>query len=255
MKPTFRDHFSSAAPDYARFRPGYPPELFAWIASESPSLEWAWDAATGSGQAARGLADHFARVVATDASRAQLASAAAHPRVHYVRSQAEASGLASSIAGAVVAAQAVHWFDRPAFFGEAARVGRPGALVAVWTYWTLRIDEGIDRALDRFYADVVGPYWPPERRLVERQYVDIEMPFEPVTAPPLSMALPMTVESLAGFIGTWSATQRYREATGTDPVPDFIASIARLWGDARERLAEWPIAIRAGRAGRAGRVV
>lgn len=247
MKPTFRDHFSSAAPDYARFRPGYPPELFAWIASESSSLEWAWDAATGSGQAARGLAGHFARVVATDASRAQLASAAAHPNVHYVRSQAEASGLAASLAGAVVAAQAVHWFDRPAFFTEAARVGRPGALVAVWTYWTLRIDDEIDAALARFYDEVVGPYWPPERRLVERQYADIEMPFAPVAAPPLSMALPMTMESLEGYIGTWSATQRYREATGTDPVPAFIASIAPLWGGADERLTAWPIAIRAGR--------
>lgn len=247
MTPTFRDHFSSAAPDYARFRPGYPPELFAWIASESPSLEWAWDAATGSGQAARGLADHFARVVATDASRAQLASAGAHSSVLYVRSQAEASGLAASVAGAVVAAQALHWFDIPAFFAEAARVGRPGALVAVWTYWTLRVDADIDRALDRFYTGVVGPYWPPERRLVERQYAGVEMPFAPVTAPSLSMALPMTIASLAGYVGTWSATQRYRAATGTDPVPAFIASIAPLWGDADERTTAWPIAIRAGR--------
>ena len=251
MKATFRDHFSSAAPDYARFRPGYPPELFAWIAAESPSREWAWDAATGSGQAARGLADRFARVVATDASRAQLASAVSHRRVHYVRSQAEASGLASSVAGAVVAAQAVHWFDMPAFFAEAARVGQPGALIAVWTYWTLRIDGRIDRALERFYADVVGPYWPAERRLVERQYADIEMPFAGVDAPPLSMTLPMTLETLAGYIGTWSATQRYREATGMDPVPAFIASIAPLWGGEAERPTVWPIAIRAGRAGRA----
>lgn len=247
MEFAFRDHFSSAAPEYARFRPGYPLELFSWIAEESPSLDYAWDAATGSGQAAIGLAAHFDHVVATDASWAQLGAAGAHPRVRYVRSRAEMSGLRSSCAAAVVSAQAVHWFDMPAFFAEAARVGRPGALVAVWTYWTLGIGEAIDRALERFYAGVVGPYWPPERRLVERRYVDIEMPFAPVAAPALSMALPMTLASLAGYIGTWSATQRYRAATRTDPVPAFIGSIAPLWGGDAERVTDWPIAIRAGR--------
>lgn len=244
--PGFRDHFSSASPAYARFRPGYPDELFAWIAAESPSHVLAWDAATGTGQAALGLAGHFDRVVATDASDAQLASAPANPRVHYVRAKSEASGLAASIAGAVTVAQAVHWFDMPAFFAEAGRVGMSRALVAVWTYGTLEVDARVDDALGRFYHDVVGPYWPPERRLVERLYADVDLPFAPVPAPALAMRRPMTLDDLAGYLGTWSATLRYRAAAGVDPVPAFIASIAGVWGrDARETV--WPIAVRAGR--------
>jgi len=245
---TFRDHFSASSPQYARFRPGYPRALFEWIASEAPARGRAWDCATGTGQAALGLADDFAHVVATDASRAQLAAARRHPRVSYVRTTAEAPGLAAGCADVVVAAQAVHWFDMPAFFRAAASVARPGGLVAVWTYAALGISPPIDARIDAFYTGVVGPYWPPERRLVEREYRDIELPFAPVDAPALTLELPMTLDALAGYLGTWSATQRYREAEHRDPVPALIAELALLWGDpASARLTRWPLAIRAGR--------
>lgn len=245
---TFRDHFSSSSPGYARFRPGYPAVLFEWVARESPGRERAWDCGTGTGQAAAGLARYFNLVVATDASRAQLAEAARDPDVRYVRSNAEASGLAGHSMDAIVAAQAVHWFDRPAFFREAARVGRSGALIAVWTYWRLLITPEIDAIVDRFYSGVVGPFWPPERRLIERQYRDIELPFAPVEAPDVSIDVDMNLEAIAGYVGTWSSVQRYREARGADPVPLLIAELAPLWGDPeRVRPTRWPLAIRAGR--------
>jgi SAM-dependent methyltransferase len=244
---TFRDYFSASSPDYARFRPGYPRALYEWLAAESPRRERAWDCGTGSGQAAVGLAGAFSYVVATDASAAQLAAAAGHPRVGYVRSAAEASGLASGCADAIVAAQAVHWFDLPAFYEEVKRVGRPGGVVAVWTYWTLRISPEIDPLISAFYADVVGPYWPPERRLIERQYQDLDLPFAPLATPSLAMAVSMTLSDLAGYIGTWSSTQRYREAKGHDPVPALMASIEPVWGARDARATTWPLAIRAGR--------
>src|SRR5512132_3696424 len=93
--PGFRDHFSGAARLYAAFRPRYPEALFAALARAAPSVRLAWDCATGNGQAAVGLADHMTTVVATDASAAQLAEAARHPRVLYVRARAERSPLLS----------------------------------------------------------------------------------------------------------------------------------------------------------------
>lgn len=248
MASTFRDHFSSASPDYARFRPRYPRALFEWVAAESPARERVWDAATGSGQAAVALADDFALVVATDASAAQLASAAPHARVRYMRSTAEASGLADRSMDAITVAQAVHWFDRPAFFAEARRVARPGALIAVWTYGHPSAGPDVDALLTPFHRDVVGPYWPPERRIVDGMYRDLDLPFAPVTAPELLLETPMTLAALAGYIGTWSAVQRYREAEKRDPLPEFIASIAAIWGDpASVKTMRWPMAIRAGR--------
>ena len=248
MPLTFRDHFSAASPAYAQFRPRYPRALYDWIATEAPATALVWDCATGTGQAAIDLAAHFTHVVATDASRAQLAAAAAHPRVSYAQSRAEAAGLASGCADAVVAAQAVHWFDMPAFFREAGRVGRPGALVAVWTYGNLRLPPDLDALFVSFYDNVVGPYWPPERRLIERGYVDVPMPFTPVDAPVLTMDTSMTMAALEGYVGTWSATQRYREARGHDPVPVLRKALAGVWGDpASAKPAEWAMAIRAGR--------
>jgi SAM-dependent methyltransferase len=245
---TFRDHFSESSPDYARFRPSYPDALFDWMAAGSPALDRAWDCATGTGQAAAGLAARFIHVVATDASVAQLSEAARLPGISYVRSMAEASGLAAGSMDAIAIAQAVHWFDRPAFFAEAKRVARPGALVAAWTYWTLLISPEIDLRVAAFYSDVVGPFWPPERRLIERQYRDIEMPFTPVSAPDLAINLPMTLKDVAGYVGTWSSTMRYRKEKGTDPVPVLIDAIAPLWGNPDDvRETTWPLAIRAGR--------
>src|SRR5205085_2841298 len=112
----FRDHFASAATDYAAFRPRYPAALFAALAESAPGRHVAWDCATGSGQAAIGLAGHFEQVVATDASAAQLSAALAHPRVRYREAPADASGLPPRSVELVTVAQALHWLDRTSFY-------------------------------------------------------------------------------------------------------------------------------------------
>ena len=60
--------YSSYAREYAQSRPGYPTDLFDYLVSLVDRRDLAWDCATGSGQAALTLADHFERVVATDVS-------------------------------------------------------------------------------------------------------------------------------------------------------------------------------------------
>src|SRR6186713_2346792 len=75
--------FSTVAREYANFRPGYPPELFAWLARVSASRDSVWDCGCGSGQASVALAEHFQQVLATDVSPEQIAVAKPHPRVHY----------------------------------------------------------------------------------------------------------------------------------------------------------------------------
>src|SRR5437879_13002290 len=94
--PRFRDHFSGVAEDYAAFRPQYPPELFAALAAKTRHRDVAWDCATGSGQAAVGLAAHVARVVGSDGSPAQLAAARSHARDRYFCALEQASSLAAA---------------------------------------------------------------------------------------------------------------------------------------------------------------
>ena len=89
----FEDHFSDRAAQYAEYRPLYPEALFDFVAGLTPNHRVALDCGTGNGQAATGLANHFERVIATDASAQQIRNASTHPRIEYRVAPAEASGL------------------------------------------------------------------------------------------------------------------------------------------------------------------
>jgi len=242
---SFRDHFSRAAADYATFRPHYPDALFDFLASRTAGRDLAWDCGTGSGQAALGLARHFNRVVATDASAAQIAYATPHSGVEYGVATAERSGLADRTVDLVTAAQALHWFDLAAFYAEARRVLVPGGVLAVWCYDLLETEPSVDRILRRFYSETVGPFWPPERRLVETGYRTVPFPFAEFPVPAFAMEHPMTLAQLGGYVRTWSATMRHVEARNHDPVDALLEEVAPYWGDTRT--TRWPLAVRAGR--------
>lgn len=248
MSQAFKDHFSRQAPDYARYRPNYPAELFAWLAGIAPSRGTAWDCGTGSGQAAAGLAAHFERVLATDPSRKQLEHAEPHPRVDYRVASAEVSLLDTASIDLITVAQAIHWFDLEKFYAEAKRVLKPCGVIAAWTYTLLDVEAGIDELLTNFYKDVVGPYWPPERRMVDDRYRSLPFPFEPVEPPAFEIRTEWSRDDLLGYLGTWSATQAYLKAKGVDPLVEFARCLAPMWPDAAARKTlRWPLHLRVGR--------
>ena len=246
--PAFPDHFSSAAPQYARHRPDYPADLFDYLAALAPDRRRAWDCATGSGQAAVGLARLFREVIATDASAQQISQARPDTRVRYRVAAAEDSGLEAGSVDLVTVAQALHWFDRPRFWREARRVLVRGGVIAVWCYDLMRTDEEVVAVIGHFYRDVVGPYWPPERVLTEKRYRTIDFPFAEETPPPFRMEKRWSLPDLVGYLGTWSAVRRYREALGQDPIGPVSEELARVWGPPdRPRRIFWDLALRVGR--------
>jgi SAM-dependent methyltransferase len=248
MSTAFKDHFSRQAPDYARYRPNYPAGLFAWLAGIAPAKGTAWDCGTGSGQAAVGLAAHFGHVIATDPSAKQLAHAQPHPKVEYRQAPAEASGLAEASIDLLTVAQAIHWFDLERFHAEARRVLKPGGVIAAWTYTLLDVEAGIDELLSDFYRNVVGPYWPPERRMVDDRYRSLPFPFDPLDAPAFEIRTEWSRDDLLGYLGTWSATQACLKAKGIDPLAEFSHRLALLWPDpAQQKVLRWPLHIRVGR--------
>lgn len=245
---TFKDHFSGHAARYVEARPHYPRELYAWLANRAPARALAWDAGCGNGQAACALAEHFDRVLATDPSAAQIEHARPHARVQYRVEPAEACSALDASVDLVTVAQALHWFDHARFNAEVRRVLVPGGLVAAWSYERLEVAPAIDAAIERLYVDTLGPYWPPERRHVEARYATIPFPFERVPVPDFAMRHDWTLEQLLGYLETWSALQRYRRATGTDPLPALRAELRPLWGDdAQARPLTWPLTAIAGR--------
>lgn len=244
----FHDHFSSVADSYARFRPRYPAALFTYLAGLAPGRGLAWDCATGNGQAAAGLAAHFERVIASDASAEQVARATPRAGVEYRVAPAEASGLDAASVDLVTVAQAVHWFDLPAFYAEVRRVLKPRGVLALSCYGLARFgDAALDAAIDRFYEETIGPYWPPQRRLIESGYRTLDFPFAEIAAEPFSIDAEFSLEDLGGYLRTWSGTQRYTAARGEDPVPALLDALAPRWGGAQRRPVFWPLSLRLGR--------
>jgi SAM-dependent methyltransferase len=243
----FKDHFSERSDEYAKYRPGYPPALFDWLATLTPTRELAWDVGTGSGQAAVGVARYFERVVASDAAEAQLRNAEPRERVAYRVMPAERTDLANASVDLVTVAQALHWFDFDRFYGEVRRVLKPSGAIVAWTYGLLRVTPAVDAVLRRHYVQNVGAYWPPERRYVDENYQTIPFPFTKLVAPGLPMKQRWRLDDMFGYLGTWSATKRYRQAHGREPTELIREPLARAWGTEGIREVEWPLYVIAGR--------
>jgi ubiquinone/menaquinone biosynthesis C-methylase UbiE len=243
---TFKDHFSKRADDYAKYRPRYPRELFEYLGSIAPSLHLAWDCGTGNGQAAVGLASVFDRVIATDASEKQIANAQPHERVEYRVATAEDSGLESAAVDLVTVTQALHWFELDRFYAEAKRVLTPNGVLAASAYLFAQIEPAIDAVLSRYYHDVVGPFWARERKLVEN-FTEIPFPFHEIDSPKFEMTAQWDLHALVGYLRTWSASQKFLDTTGTDPVEHVIDNLRAAWRDPDQtRKIIWPLVLRIG---------
>jgi SAM-dependent methyltransferase len=245
---SFHDYFSALAFGYARFRPRYPRGLFEFLATAAPRSERAWDGATGAGQAAVALAEFFDEVVAGDASAQQIANAEKHPRVAYFVATSEQTPLADRSIDLVTIAQALHWLDAGRFWSEVRRVARPRGIVAAWGYGLVGVSPEVDQVIGHLYRDVLGAYWPPERRLVETGYATIEFPFRELAAPKFEIAARWNLRELVGYLGTWSSVQKYVEQNGASPLAAIEAELAAAWGAPETvRPVRWPLFLRAGR--------
>ncbi|MGH8175433.1 MAG: class I SAM-dependent methyltransferase [Steroidobacter sp.] len=247
---SFKDHFSSHAAGYAAYRPTYPAALVDYLGDVAPAADLALDCGCGTGQLSVLLADRFARVVATDASAQQIANAQAHERVEYRTAAAEQSGLDRSIVDLVTVAQAAHWFALDRFYAEVRRVAKPNAVFALITYGVLHLDEsGPDSTLQNFYSNVVGDYWPPERRHVEAGYRSLPFPFEEFKSiPSFAIEVSWSLADLVGYVDTWSAVRAAEKALGRAPIETFHNELMQAWGDPQRRLAiTWPLSLRVGR--------
>jgi ubiquinone/menaquinone biosynthesis C-methylase UbiE len=241
----FKDHFSGVAEQYAKFRPVYPAGLYAWLLPLCENKDTAWDVGTGSGQVAVELSAHFKRVYASDASPEQIGHAARRENIEYGVYPAEASPLAAGSIDLVTAGQALHWFDFERFWQELRRVCKPGAIFACWTYRRNHFeDRGIMNVVDEFY-EMMEPYWPPERDLVENCYNDIPFPFPLLKEELFQMPYTFKANSLIAYYSTWSAVVAYKKKHGINPLSLFETRLREAWGNAEdERVSFFPLTIK-----------
>lgn len=192
------------------------------------------------------LAAHFDRVEATDASAEQIRAALPHDAVTYTAAPAESTPFADASFDLVTVGQALHWFDAERFFAEVIRVAAPGGILAAWCYETCTVSDAVDSIVGHLYEDLTGPFWPPERAIIERGYRDFELPGQEIDAPAFEMALEWDTPAMLGYLRTWSACRRYREQHATDPVDLVAEALEAAWGN-RSRTVRWPLRVRVSR--------
>ena len=244
----FEDHFSQQSEQYAQYRPHYPDEIYAYLASIAPGHSLAWDCGTGNGQAAIGLAKYFDKVHATDASAEQISLAYAHDKVDYRVEPAEHVLLNASSADLVTVAVAIHWFNFDEFYREVKRVLKPDGILAAWTYSLTEISPEIDQFIHQYYGEILGDYWPERIHYLEERYETIPFPFEEIVPPLFVMEINWNLIQFAGFLDSWSATQRYKAQKGYHPLEIIWPKLNGAWGDENvPRLIRWPLHFRIGR--------
>ena len=135
--PTQR--FTGRVEDYARYRPGYPPELLDLMRRECGLRQSAVvaDVGSGTGILARSFLENGNRVIMVEPNgeMRQAGERLLTGQGHFesVAGTAEATTLPGSSVDFIMAGQAFHWFDPEAARAEFARVLRPGGMVVlVW---------------------------------------------------------------------------------------------------------------------------
>ncbi|XP_024403115.1 uncharacterized protein [Physcomitrium patens] len=248
--------FSKQAREYALARAIYPKSLFSYLASLTPSHAVAWDVGTGSGQAAVQLADHYEKVVATDASKQQIQQAAQRPNITYAVTNPHLTeeevrtlvGDAETV-DLVVCAQALHWFDLDNFYGHVKRVlRRPGGIIAAWTYQTPSVSPAVDAVLHDFNEKVFQD-WAPQVRYIEEEYKSISFPFQPVVGSKLTTTGPFqfeatkqaTLNEYLTHLRSWSAVQKAIDS-GREVLNEQQQKLfADAWGDTPHRIVKWTL--------------
>lgn len=233
--------------DYARYRPTYPPALAEALAGCVPARDLALDIGCGNGQLSALLARYFRAVRGFDVSADQLANAPSHPNIVYKTSAAEAIDAPDGCADLIVAAQAAHWFDLPAFYKEARRLVRPGGAIALVTYGVFEVDGAASGRVMRLYWDEIHPFWPEGRENVENGYRDFDFPFEPVAMPALAIEREWEADHFINYCATWSAAKRAKAAGRGDILDAAREDLIHILGPRGAMKISWPITVRAGR--------
>ncbi|MEP1444261.1 MAG: class I SAM-dependent methyltransferase [Hyphomicrobiales bacterium] len=240
-------HFEDRGDAYAQYRPTYPAHLAQTLANSCPTKKLAIDVGCGNGQFSLLLAEHFDTVLASDVSTDQIANATAHPAIAYNVGPAEKIDAKDQSADLVVAAQAAHWFDLPAFYEDAKRVLKPSGIIALITYGVLEVDGPASQRIDDFYWKEIHPFWPKGRENVENGYKDFPFPFEPIEMPSLAIERTWSVDHFANYCNTWSAGKRAKAAGRDDIIETMRADVANIIDTDGALSIRWPITIRAGR--------
>lgn len=240
--------FSLHSDQYAKHRPQYPKEIFAYLSSLTPRHDRAWDCGTGNGQAALLCAEYYSQVEATDISAQQIQNAIRRPGITYSVSPAEKTNFAAGIFDLVIVAEALHWFNFDDFYAEVRRVLKHNGVLAALGYASLSIDPPIDQIIKTDLFEPIDTYWSQGNRELFAAYKNIPFPFDEIEAPrSFKIELMWDLHELGKFLRTWSAVKRFEAEQGIDPVKNLEVKLRDIWGGVHNsKLVTMPLFLRVG---------
>ena len=241
-----KDNFSGYAGMYAKSRPKYPNDLFEYIMSFVIDTELAWDCGTGNGQTAIELSQYFNKVYATDISSSQIGHAGKANNIIYATEPAEKTSLENNSVNLITVSQALHWFNFDEFYNEVRRVAMPGGLIAVWTYSLLKIDPVTDEIISQHHFEKLKDYWDEERKYVDEYYKTIPFPFKQIQDPGFVIETHWDLQSLEGYLNTWSALQKFIAGNDYNPVIQVMEKIKINWPENEIRKVLFPLYLKIG---------
>ncbi len=241
-----KDLFSERAGGYATYRPAYPKALTNYLLNNLKESNIAWDCATGNGQMANMLAPYFDSIFATDISASQLSHAIVQPNIIYSVSEATSTHLTTESVDLITVAQAIHWFNIPAFYTEAKRVLKRNGLLCLVGYNLLHVSTAVNAVIEKLYTNILDGYWQPERKIIDDNYTTIAFPFQEINVPYLASEVHWSSAHLLGYLRTWSAVQKFEKENGTDPVTFIEDELIKLLGREKKHIMHFPLIVRAG---------
>jgi SAM-dependent methyltransferase len=130
QRPGHSSSFGAAAPAYAEHRPDYAQDAVRWALDGAPGLR-VLDLGAGTGKLTATLLALGIDAVAVEPDPAMLAELrSALPSTRALPGSAEAIPLPDASVDAVLAGNALHWFDMDVAGPEIARVLAPGGVLA-----------------------------------------------------------------------------------------------------------------------------
>ncbi|XP_043858419.1 putative methyltransferase DDB_G0268948 [Dromiciops gliroides] len=204
-----------------------PPEellniIFSYLEEKKAKpYDLAVDVGCGSGQSTQVLLPHFARVLGTDISEAQIQQAKqthSSSKVSYCVCPAEALPVEDGSVDLLTAFTAAHWFDIEPFLKELARVLKPRGCVSLSSYSpNMKIHYGhCSEALTEIFREtqaVLNKYANEKLHVLLSQYQEI---FDLVPFPDKKRItfqgseISFTVAGLMGFLQSFSMFQTFK---------------------------------------------
>lgn len=235
--------FTGLAGDYAKFRPGYAPQVadaVLGLLRRDPAGIDAADVGAGTGiwtrmLAARGLRSIVA-VEPNDDMRDQGVTTSAGTGIEWRKGTAEATGLAEASVDLLTMASSFHWADFDRACAEFHRVLRPGGVfVALWNPRLIEANPllvEIEAEITRLKPDV--------KRVSSGRSGLTERLTERLTAQPLFTDIlylegrHVTKQTPEQYLGAWRSVNDLQVQLGTDLFRRFLDFVAQRTAGLRE---------------------